>query len=174
MIKINIEELQNKLQIPIRRCSTSLGLDVASRTGWCVIKSNSKTLDIDYGFIKIDSKDTFFKFSRFLQSMNDIIKKEYRVIIEDSFLGHFNPLTLKLLSKMEGIAYTIALQKEVEHVEFILAISARKQLGLPCHSKKEEVYQWLKDKLDIDVKDEDAADAVVLALYGLIIKQDNK
>lgn len=171
MIKLNIEEVQNKLKIPIRRCSTSLGLDVASRTGWCVIKSDSETLDIDYGFIKIDSKDIYFKFSRFLQSMRDIIKTEHRVIIEDSFLGHLNPWTMKTLSKMEGIAYSVAVQKDAEYVEFIMASSARKQVGVKGTSKKIEVYTWLKDTLNLDVKDEDAADAVILALYGLIVKE---
>jgi Holliday junction resolvasome RuvABC endonuclease subunit len=174
VINLNIEEVQNKLGLPIKRNSTSLGLDVASRTGWCVIKSTSKTLDIDYGFIKIDSKDIYFKFSRFLQSMNDIIKKEYRVIIEDSFLGHLNPWTMKTLSKMEGIAYAIALQKEVEYVEFIMASSARKRVGVKGTCKKKEVYEWLKDTLNIDVQDEDAADAVILALYGVIIQPITK
>lgn len=168
MLKFNIEELQNIIQKPIRRNCKSLGLDTATRTGWALITTNDKTMTIDYGFIHVDSKDQYVRLNEYVKQFTDLIKKDYRVIIEDSFFGG-NALVLKFLAKLEGIAYAVAIINGVTEKPIMIGpSSARKFVGCKGNTKKPEVHQWIKDNLNIKLMDEDASDAVILAIVGVI------
>lgn len=169
MITLNINELQEKIQKPIKRNYRSLGLDIASRTGFAIIKTDKKNLTLDYGFIDVNAKDHLVKFDEYIEQFKTLIKPNYKVIIEDCFLGFGNALGMKLLAKLEGIAYAVCRFNEVkERPEFYMASSARKLVGCKGNVKKPEVHQWIKDTLNINLKDEDASDAVILSFVGVI------
>lgn len=167
MIKLNITDLQNILQKPIKRNCRILGLDVAARTGWCVIYSNSKKIEIDYGFINLKTPDMYFKFDKFIEEMSFLIKKDDIVVIEDSFMQN-NAWVLKMLAKMEGIAYTVARLNKAKSIQFIMASSSRKTIGIKGNCKKADVANWLSNNLKVNLEDEDAADAIVLGLVGVL------
>lgn len=172
-MKLPIKLLEKKIG-KINRNIQVLGVDTASRTGWCIIKVNSNNLDINYGVFKIESKDLHFKFNKIIEHFDDLIKPEYKVILEDTFLGmkFFNPAMFKYLSKLGGILYTICKYKKVEDVSFLMACSARKRVGIKGNCKKADVHQFVNNILGVNIDDEDVSDAVVLALNGIITKPE--
>jgi len=163
LIKLSIAQLQKILQKPIKRHYQSLGLDIATRTGWALIKTNSRTLTLDYGFYKAKTTD-LARFNEYVQFFWGLIKKEYHVVIEDCYYKR-NAGTLKLLAKLESIAYTIAYLNGCK-TEYIEPSTARYKMN--CKAQKDNVHKWILDNLKIDIADEDASDAVILAFCGII------
>lgn len=167
--KFNIEELQRNLKKAIRRNVAVLGLDLATKSGWCLITTNSVSLTINYGVIDTKSKNILDRFDEYIKELSKLIKKEYEIVIEDSYFGG-NVVTLKFLAKLEGIAYCIAKLKKIKKQPIMInASSARKQVGAKGNFSKDEVALWIKDKLKIKIEDDNAADALILALVGLIV-----
>jgi Holliday junction resolvasome RuvABC endonuclease subunit len=167
MITLNINDIQEKLKKSLKRNYKVLGLDIASRTGWAVIKTDKENLTLDYGFISVQSKDELQKFDEYIKQFSELIKSNYKVVIEDCYFKFVS--ALKLLAKLEGIAYTICRINEVkEQPMFIGPSSARKLVGCKGNAKKPEVHQWIRDSLGIILDDEDASDAVILAFCGVI------
>ena len=169
MLTLNINELQEKLQKPIKRNCKTLGLDIATKTGWATIKTDKENLILDYGFINVQAKDHLIKFDEYIEQFKSLIKPSYKVVIEDCFFGFGNALALKLLAKLEGIAYAVCRFNGVkERPSFYMASSARKLVGCKGNAKKPEVHQWIKDTLNIELDNEDASDAVILAFCGVL------
>lgn len=172
---MKIKELEEILGVPVLRKLKVLGLDTASRTGWCVLDTAKPTLKIDYGFVDVKSKSKLAKLNTYIKVMPDLIKDDYKVVVEDTFLKYYywggkqraNVAGFALLCRIGAIAYTIAKLKNLS-ATFINASSARKKLGLK-KSKKVEVHKEFKDKFGFeDIEDEDILDALILALTGII------
>lgn len=167
-MKINI--LEKKLKIKILKNKIVLGIDTASRTGWCLLTTNNETLYKDMGFINIKTKNKYFKYNEIIDIFSNLIKPEYDIIIEDTFF-RFNPAMFRMISRIGAIAYTIAHLKGCKNVEYMPAVTARKNLGLPSNKKKKEVHEAFIKIMKSKVTDEDIIDAEILALNGLVNKR---
>lgn len=174
-MKIPIETLEEQLNIKLKRNTRSLGVDPASKTGWCLITTTSNTATIDYSFIKIESKDIYFKYDEIVKYFNTFIGDKFIddfgtktniIVIEDTFFGT-NINTLKLLTRIGMILYVLAYLAGIEKY-YILATQARAKLGLTATGKKQIVHKQLKEKIDLKFDDEDIIDAFILSLCGLI------
>jgi len=162
-----IKKAFNKKIVPLTRC---IGLDIASRTGWCRITTgfnSASHLKIDYGFIDVQTTDKYFKYNRYIEAFTNLIFVGDKVIIEESFYGR-NVKGFQMLSRLGGFAYSLSHLKGIKEKSFILATTARKNLGFKGNVKKQEVHKQFKDRTGIDLKDEDVIDAFILALNGIL------
>jgi Holliday junction resolvasome RuvABC endonuclease subunit len=169
MIVLKIKDLEKQLGKLVKRNITCLGVDTASRTGWCIIKTTDKEANIDYGFIDIDSKDRNFKFNQMIDMFPNLIKGCDVVVIEDVFLK-FNVMVHSFLSRIGMIVYVICHQQGIKSKDFIWASTARKNLGLKGNAKKDIIHKEFTEKFGIKIDDEDIMDSIILALNGIIQK----
>ena len=95
-----------------------------------------------------------------------MIQRGKTVIIEESYYSK-NVKTFQMLSRIGAIAYTVCHLAGVKDKKFMLATQARKFLGLQGR-KKEDVHEDFKNKLKHKLEDEDAIDALILALNGIL------
>ena len=173
---MKIELIEQRLGKPIKRNVEVLGIDTASRTGWCLLKTTKKELTIDYGVVHINTKDTYFKYNEIIKVFFEIIKPEHNVVVEDTFF-RFNPAMFRLISRIGAIAYTLAHLKGC-NVQYLYATTARKNLGLKGNGKKQEVQAEFKKKIELEIEDNDVVDAIILAFNGALgsttlFKEDN-
>jgi len=166
---MKVSNLEDILKCEIDRKVLSFGLDTASKTGWCLLKTVGEDIVASYGFININTPDAYFLYNEVIDCFGEIIKPEYKVIVEDTFF-RFNPKMFRLISRIGAIAYTMAHLKGCE-VKYLLATSARKKLGFKGNLKKKIFHQEFKEKLNLDITNEDILDAYALSLCGLI-KED--
>ena len=169
MITIKTKVLEKKLGKPIKVNITVLGVDTASRTGWCKIVTTDKEVKIDYGFIDIDSKDRNFKFNQMIDIFPSLIKGCDKVIIEDVFMK-FNVMVHSFLSRIGMIVYVICHQQGIKDKDFVWATTARKKVGLKGNAKKEAIHKEFIEKFGIEIDDEDIMDSIILALNGIIFE----
>jgi Holliday junction resolvasome RuvABC endonuclease subunit len=167
VITLSVEKLEKQLGKLIRRNITVLGVDTASRSGWCRITVNAK-VHIDYGFIDIDSKDRNFKFNQMIDIFPQLLEGCDKVVIEDVFLK-FNVMIHAMLSRIGMIVYVLAHQKGIKEKEWKMATSARKDIGLKGRGKKEEVHKEFREKMELDITDIDIVDSIILALSGILL-----
>jgi len=170
----DIDKIENSLGVCFSRNAKVLGLDTASKTGYCVARTDGHKLVIEVGFIDIDvskikdkTERNTVRYDAIYKYLKDIIKSEYLVVIEDVFYS-CNPYTLILLARIGAIAYCVCKFKKVKNVIWKTAVQARKALGLPCNKKKVIVQQEFSEKTGIELSNEDEIDAIILALNGLI------
>lgn len=172
MIEISLKELQRRTKVRIKDNCLSLGIDPASKTGWAIIDIKDGNVKIDYGTIHVDTTDMSFKFIQlidFFDSVLDKIKLDNRsktVIIEDCWFGT-NVAVLKMLARIGMIVYVLSYQKKIDR-EIISPLTARAKLGFKGRVKKHIFQKEVLSKLKFDMTDEDAIDAVVLGLNGVI------
>ena len=171
MLSLNIKDLQNKLQKSILRNIKSLGIDISTqKTGWALITTKSTKLYIKTGILNLKDKDIYIRYNKSIEYFNKLIKSDYIVVIENSFLG-FNPQVFGKLSKIEGMIYAVCrLKKPFVNTKVMGASEARKNLGILGNCKKKDIQIWLKNTLDINIENEDIADAIVLAFNGIFQK----
>jgi len=166
MITITKKQLEKILKKKIKSNQKVLGLDTASKTGWCKIIVNEKEAIIDYGFINIDTQDQYYKYYFFIETFKKIITSDLnKIIIEDTFYK-FNPKMFRLISRIGAMAYTIAHLQKV-NAYYLLASSARKNLDIKGNCKKEEVAEYLRNMFNLKINNDDIGDAIVLALNAL-------
>ena len=165
-MRITNKTIEKALGVKVIPFFHSLGIDCASRTGWCKIKSDAIACELEYGFVDIDTKDLYQKYDYMIKFFTSLINKELNIIIiEDTFL-RFNVNVLKKLSRFGMIPYILGQQQGINRI-FISPSEARKQLGLPSNKKKEIVHKDFIKKLKLEFDDEDVIDAWVLALNGV-------
>lgn len=182
-MKIKIKDLENKLGKEIKRDIQSIGLDIAERTGVCIINVNKKYVEFDWNFIEFDKsninhvyEDMFKEFSKIIKSEKN---KDNIVVIEDSFLQRFGRFVqadvFKKLTRFGTIALVCCFINKMPY-HFILAKSARAKLKIKMVTgkPKESVANYLKEELNIKIDDNDISDSIVLALLGIIEGMDFK
>jgi len=103
-------------------------------------------------------------------NLKGLIKKEYRIIIENVYFGR-NPNTLIVLSRIGAIAWTLAKLKGCEVIKWRTANQARSLIGIKGNVKKPIVMETMNNILGTDIKNDDEVDAIVLALNGIIDKE---
>jgi Holliday junction resolvasome RuvABC endonuclease subunit len=171
----SIDKIEKRFEIALKRNAIVLGLDCATKTGYCVAKTDEKKLILELGFINIDVskiEDKYakneFRYNAFYDAINSLIVPKFEaIVIEDVFFSR-NVLSLILLARIGAIAYTICKVKGIKEIIWKSAISARKLLKLPCNKKKVIVQKEFSKKLGILLKNEDEIDAIILALVGLL------
>ncbi len=173
-MKFKIKHIEEAFRIKLKKHSISLGLDTASKTGYCIATTNSKSIILDIGFINIDVKGikdkvlrNELRYEELYTNMKKLIKKEYTVVIENVFHS-FNAQTTILLARMGGIAWTLSKVIGCKIILWKTATQARKALGLKCNVKKIIVMQTVNTLLGTKITNGDEIDAIVLALNGLI------
>lgn len=180
-MKIKIKDFEKKLDKKIKRNIQSIGLDIAERTGICIITTNTKYVDFDWQFIEFDKSSIHSVYKNMYKEFLKIIVKEKGkdniVVIEDSFLQRFGRFVqadvFKKLTRFGTIALVCSFLNEMPY-QFILAKSARAKLKIKMIPKepKESVANYLHNELDIEVDDNDISDAIVLAVLGIIEGMD--
>ena len=168
-MKIKLSELEKQIGKKFKRNTSSIGIDLATKSGICIATTNERYIDLDMSFINFETTDEYKRYNEMVDIFEKVMPKVNVVIIEDTFFG-LNPKTFKLLSRFGGIIYCLAYQKDKNNSpKFICASSARKRIGIfPANCKKPVVHQWIVDNLKIKQVNEDISDAIVLALNGLL------
>ena len=163
MIKLKINNIEEKLGFKISDRVNVLGIDTASkRTGWCHLWTEEGELYIDYGFINMKSDNLLYKYNSLIDFFNQLTEKKDKVIIEEVFYSR-NVKTVKLLSRVGMIVYQSAYNNGCKDISFLLASQARNGIGLK-NKKKEIVHANFIEKFGIKIGDEDCLDALILAL----------
>lgn len=147
-----------------------LGLDVSTKTGWAILDSKSNL--VDYGLIKLKSKDLKERLDCLNLEIGKILSKHTinTVVIEAVYHGP-NPKTTALLNKLQGSVVS-TLPSNIS-IKFTNATRARKEvLGKGKSYKKQDVYDWAIKKYKLKnfsfSTSNDITDAILLASYGLI------
>jgi len=159
-----------------------IGIDAAAKTGWAVIfVSRGNASLIDFGSISLERNiPELTKFEVFESILNDQLSKylrypEVTVVIEDCFLGKWNPKTFKLLARLEG--YLIHYFKTVKryiNIVLIPPLTARKIVGakkIEGKYKKKRLVNFvnaLLKKQHFTEKHHDICDAIILALSAAV------
>ena len=174
-LTFNIDKVEDRFKMKLRRNSTSLGLDTASKTGVCLAKTDEENLYLSISFINVDvskikdqAEKNELRYSVILEKLNTIIKDQEVVVVEDTYFSR-NPKTLILLSRIGAIAWCLAKLKKIKTIKWFTAVQARKRLGLPCNKKKNIVQKEFCKKLKLKhVVNEDEIDACLLAIVGMM------
>jgi len=176
MLTISNKVLEKAFNRPVKKHVVCLGVDTASRTGWCKVKTNDTESVFDYGVIAVDSTSTYYKYNQFIEIFNKIIEQDNVVVIEESYCG-INIKTFQLLSRLGAYVYAIAFFKGVKDKRFTLATTARKFLGFKGNLNKKKIHKEFKQRLSLDliyIDDEDVIDAFILALNGILEDSENE
>lgn len=172
MMKISVNRLETIFGKKVKLNLSVLGVDTSTRTGFCKIKSTEKFVTFEYGFIELEGHDKTYRYNQFIDLFKELIHDIDVMVIEDTFL-RFNVKVFQLLTRLGGFVYAIGRMLGIKHIEYITPKASRAFLGLDCKAKKEVVQTELKEKFkELSITDDDALDAVVLALCGLL--EDNK
>lgn len=168
VVKLNIQNIQNILQKSILRNVICLGIDIATqKSGWALITTTSRTLTIKTGTLTLKDDDIWIRFDKSIAYFDKLIKSNQIVVIENSFLK-FNIQVFGKLSKIEGMIYAVAKLKPCKKIIILGPSQARKNLGIMGNCQKEDIKQWLQDKLKLKIENEDVADSIILALNGVL------
>lgn len=159
MNKLNIKDIEKKLNKVIRTNTVSIGFDVAEAySGICILRTDKENIYIDsLQLIETSHKEDHFNradhyisaLEKFKQSLEKY--KEYKIlIIERCFFGR-NPETLIHLAHF-GILTYIVLKKEFDTYYYFGATTARSLIGF--NQKKQEEKGTLKAEIySRDTKD---------------------
>lgn len=174
MIELKRVDLERALNIKFKKHGTCLGVDTASKTGWCIAKIKGNNVTLDFSVIEIKSKNIYFKYNQMLDQFESLINGNYdndfNVIIEEVYVGR-NRKGAITLARFGMIVYSIAHKYGVPK-KFVSAVTARASLGLPHNSKKDIVQEDFIRKTQLKIQDPDVIDAVILALNGLVEEKE--
>ena len=171
MIKLNLHECELKMFCKLKRNFSSAGFDIAGTTGVCFAKTDNDTLYLDWTLMSWETKEQRKLFETIYKDFGTLISDEDLIVIEDTHV-RFNPAVALLLTRMGAFLMAQAINKNL-NFELIGPVSARSKVGInqkkiPKGKSKEYVADWLRTTLEIDMKENNVADAIVLALCGLI------
>jgi len=168
-LALNIKDLEKSLHKKLKRDTVVLGIDTASTTGWAILSTEKNLLYIDYGVIKINTKDRYFKYNEIINIFSNLIKEEYDVIVEDTFF-RFNPKMYRMISRIGAIAYTIAYLRGC-NVKYIGPSTARKNLGIKGNAKKIDAHAHFHSMTGLNFVNADVTDALILSFNGLLVEE---
>ena len=178
--KILISAVEKKLDKELKRNTTVLGVDSASTTGMALLISKEKVLEFDTSIVKFGTHKKGTPINPKLETgiksieeyvANNIKKKTDITVIENAYLGT-NKYVYGLLRMMAGVFYTLVVS-HAKHLDFYYASEARRIVGfdskkLSGSKLKKLVVDWV-EYLGFGKLKHDEADAVILALAGLIV-----
>ena len=159
--------LEKKFNRKIVPSISVVGVDTASRTGWCKISTSLDFVTFNYSFIDIKTKNKYYMYNQYIDIFDGLLTQDVdTIIIEETYYGK-NVKTFQLLSRLGGLVYAVAHRLRIKDKYFILATSARKNLGFKGNLKKEIIHKQFIKKLNLKIDDEDIIDAMILALNGI-------
>jgi len=171
-MKIPIKKIEEITGYKVKRNFTSIGLDTAQRSGVSIIKTTKTYTTFDWMFIEFKGMtDKKLIYKTMVNTFTDIFNEQDFAVIEQVFVG-FNRAGSVELARYGSFAIAECIKKGISY-DLISAVSCRAKLGINTRSfgkgkSKEAVAFWLKEKLNIELNDEDASDAVCLALCGIL------
>ena len=167
MIKLSVKELEEAFSKRIVKNIRVLGVDTATRSGWCRIVTTKTHVTFTYGFIDVEAKDANHKYRQMIDLFQMLINDVTKVVIEDTFL-RFNPKVFKILSRMGGFVYAISHLKGITDVSYITPSESRSYLGFTSKAKKEVIHKEFHAKLpQLKITDPDIVDSIIVAMSGI-------
>ena len=175
MIKLPIKDTEIVLGSKIKRITYCIGFDIAGTTGVCFAKTDDKFIYLDWTLLSWETKEQRELFKQVYSDFDKILNREYTkpdlVIIEDTHV-RFNAAVALLLTRMGAFCMAQCLNKNIPF-ELIGPVSARSKVGInqkkiPKGKSKEYIKEWLRLNLGIKMTENNVADAIILALWGLI------
>lgn len=150
---------------------TILGLDLScTETGWAVaIANTNKTQNLLYSSIKTNKKDFADDIDRFLHINAEIVTVMARynpdvVFIEDTFVGGNNQ-TAKKLMQLGGIVRAFLRSIDVPFMD-VPPTTLKKFICGKGNASKELVINTVNKVLKTEIKNDNIADSISLALFG--------
>jgi len=183
--KIKLSTVEDFLEVKLTPNKIVIGWDVSMRsTGIAVIRTSATYLTVEILDKikipkKINDKDALDLFIDQVDSFARKISQTYKIdynIIEDCFFGN-NVRTLKALARHSALVYDRF--RGLSRIQyFILPTKARGLVNFKKSDKKikgqdlkKEIVEFINNALSLNLKkttDQDIADAIVLALAGLV------
>lgn len=155
-----------------------LGLDVSTvATGFCIFDSLTEcNKPLAYGVINPDTELTESEKYYYIAEQIKLLIKIYRpddISVEDTFYSK-DPTVLKKLSRIAGQVQYIWYDLMQKNVNFYMAMTARKSIGLKGTAKKEEIVEAVNKFFDMRgrIKDHNIADAFVVGYHHLVAKNN--
>ena len=168
-MRIKIKKLEEKLGYKIKKNFCGSGVDTASRTGFCTIKTNKLYADFDWCFLEFNYDNQKQMLKQMHNEFKTLITNENMVVVEEVFIG-FNRMGCLRLAKMGTLVVANCIEKDIDF-ELISAVSARGKFHINTKKygkgkSKKAVADYLKE-IGIIVDDEDISDAIILALLTI-------
>lgn len=174
-MKIKIDKLEHILGKKIKKNYSCVGFDTATRTGICSLRSNTQDVYLDWFFLEFkDAGNNKVIYKRMVETFDEVLESQNFATIEQVYVG-FNSAGSIELARYGSFAIAECIKKEIDY-ELISAVTCRAKFNIVTTKKagygrgmaKKAVSDWLENKLNIKVDDEDISDAIILALCGLI------
>lgn len=174
-MRIKLDKAEHILGKKIKKNFYSIGLDWATRTGISFIKTDDKYIEIDFMFIEFkDCSDKKDKYRVMVKTLENLLDDQDLAVVEDVFLG-LNRAGSMELAKYHAFAVSECVRKNINY-ETIPAVSCRAKLNILTTKKagygrgmaKKAVADWLENKFNIKLEDEDISDAIILGILGII------
>ena len=183
--KIKLITAMAELEVDLKFNSTVIGFDVAEHaTGIAIIATTNDYLilksvhkiTVPKKIVELEAIDLFTdQLDDFKRTVNQTYKFD-KTVIENCYV-RFNPQTAIWLARFGIIVYD-RFKHISKNSELILPNAARKNINFKKSSKeikgiklKKEIIAYINNALQTEIKDNDIADACVLALSGLVIKE---
>lgn len=181
MKQIKIEQVENYFDMDVCVNCTSIGFDVAlHKTGIAILRTTEENLIIDlldtFDVPKnLKTLDAYDLFLSQLDSFKEKMSRKYKfdeAWIENCWLG-INAKTLVQLARCGGYIYD-RFKSISNHTDFIMPKEARAKINFKKSNKKvkgyklkKEIIDYINKGLNLELKSDDLADAVCIALGGL-------
>ena len=168
-MKIEIAQIEEKLEYKIKRNFNTIGFDTATTTGICILRTDDKYLVIEPLVVSFKTEDKKERYVSAVKMFEKLLEDDMYVIVEDVF-NKMNVYVTIYLARLGGFAISAAIRQNLDF-ETILAKSARSKFKIDTMKygkgkSKLAVADWIKD-LGVDIKDDNIADAFVLSLLGM-------
>jgi len=175
-MKILIKDLEKKLNYKIKKNFIGVGVDTASRTGVCFIKTTKKYVNLDWIFLEFSYNNQEEMLRQMHKEFGKLFTNEQLAVVEEVYVG-WNRMGCLRLAKMGTLAVAQCLNKNIDF-ELISALSARAKFSINTRKygkgkSKLAVADYLKE-IGIEVDDPDISDGVILALLSICEGMDFK
>lgn len=186
----SLKQLEKNLGLKLKDNTFCLAVDTATKSGIAMIYINKGRITIVAFTIKLpslskDIEDKNEKYEEHLRLFSKLVEEELVerlpmyskqnsiLVLENSFLK-MNVVTFGFLRALQGIIYE-KLHRKFEIVKILFPTTARKLVGFESHlprgtkgkNKKKEIMKWMSKVIEEPIKDDNIADALVLAFAGL-------
>ncbi len=149
-----------------------VGLDLAEKMGLCVIDGFTKKL-LFSSSVKLSKADSESRLVHLHKLLNKIIEKftPNEFAIEDVFLpAKTSPRTPISLGELRGVARLCAAEHNIP-VFFYPPRKVKLAITGYGNASKEDVIKWVENEFNINVKDDNEADAISIAWTHVMSKQ---
>lgn len=168
-MKIKINDIESKIDYKIKRNFTSIGIDTAQISGLCFLKTDNDYIHIDSLILSFKTTEHKEIYSTMVKTFERLFKEEDIAIVEEVFVGFSRAGSVEL-AKYGAFAISECIKKDIPY-ETISAKSARAKFKIDTNKygkgkSKQAVGDWVHN-LGINLIDNNAVDAFVLALLGL-------